>query len=550
MSSRNANSPPSMSSITIPRPFLKSCQQYDVYPVKLVERLGTKYGVPLLQLYQERFKERQRDLNLFVDESRFFVPYWDVSESGAVDQRNLKSEQEFGDWLGDDFRLDPADTGKGPALVRSVKRDPRCRFVFLPTASSVDPLEITPAALKRLLAYFQVFPSVLDFLYTFGPKNGGERESTHFSGFRTEKTFRNIQPALEIPALGRSGKRYQLCCTLKSVALKSVDEKAMINKTWRVRSAVIYHQFDIEKGTQLWILGDPLLGIHKLVQEHIHEQKNHSARFGTFEQAFNSSLQMMLHYAQWATEEWRWHIQSYEEIVDKITQYYVLIPDDVTWERDGLLYIQEREQYLTDSITCVESNIAVMKRLGTFYTDLVEDPSWPKSEVLAAKTNVKEFVAQLDEYMYDLEMQLKRANQALRLAKDRKDILIQHLNAQNAAKQESYTQIMWQQQHKTVLDAVAMKVVTVVTLFFLPMTFVSTFFSTDVVKYQSDPGSASPTASLSGLDGNFSISALRMFFVISVPLMIITFLFAYALYWRESRRIIATEREYRRKLHV
>jgi hypothetical protein len=101
----------------------------------------------------------------------------------------------------------------------------------------------------------------------------------------------------------------------------------------------------------------------------------------------------------------------------------VLIPDDVTWERDGLLYIQEREQYLTDSITCVESNIAVMKRLGTFYKDLVEDPSWPKSEVEAAKMNVKEFVAQLDEYMYDLEMQLKRANQALRLAKDRKDIV-------------------------------------------------------------------------------------------------------------------------------
>lgn len=163
-------------------------------------------------------------------------------------------------------------------------------------------------------------PCFLDFLYTFGPKNGDERESTRFSGFRTEKEFRSVNPALEISALNRSGRRYQVCYTLKSVALKSVDERSMISKTWRIRSAVIYHQFDIQNGTQLWIIGDPLQGIHDLVQEHVHEKKDHSARYGTCAQSFDSSLAMILHYAQWATEEWRWHVQSSEEIVDKIVR--------------------------------------------------------------------------------------------------------------------------------------------------------------------------------------------------------------------------------------
>lgn len=109
------------------------------------------------------------------------------------------------------------------------------------------------------------------------------------------------------------------------------------------------------------------------------------------------------------------------------TQYYVAIQPthghSVQWEKDGLLIIQEREQYLTDSITCLESNIAVMKRLGTFYSGLVEDPAWPQSIATSTQRSVKDFVAKLDEYIYDLGMQLKRATLALQVAKDRKEIV-------------------------------------------------------------------------------------------------------------------------------
>lgn len=147
---------------------------------------------------------------------------------------------------------------------------------FLVSASSIAPIEVTSSALKRMLSYYQVMPYFPDFLYSFGPTNSDERESSRFSGCRTEKTLQTIKPALVLPALNRSGKRYQLCCTLKSTARSSVASGSSppAGKVWRIRSAVIYHQFDVDCGTQLWIIGDPLEGIQELIREHIHEKKN------------------------------------------------------------------------------------------------------------------------------------------------------------------------------------------------------------------------------------------------------------------------------------
>jgi len=193
----------------------------------------------------------------------------------------------------------------------------------------VAPVEITASALKRILNYYQVMPYFPDFLYTYGPRNGNERESTRFSGFRTEKTLDNVKPALDIPTLNRSGKRYQICCTLKSTSRPAPEAGSDASKTpqtWRVRSAVIYHQFDIEYGTQFWIVGDPLQSLHELIQEHVHDKKSHGERFKTPLQSFKTSLEMLLHFFQWATDEWRWRVQFSEERVERIVSHGGALP--------------------------------------------------------------------------------------------------------------------------------------------------------------------------------------------------------------------------------
>ena len=114
--------------VDVPRPFVKSCQRFLEYPANSVER--ARYGVPHLQQRHERFQARHDELRLFAPKDMFFVPYWDVSKDGKVDQRNLKSEAQLSEWLGDEFRLDPSDTGSGPVHVVSAKPDPQARFMY------------------------------------------------------------------------------------------------------------------------------------------------------------------------------------------------------------------------------------------------------------------------------------------------------------------------------------------------------------------------------------------------------------------------------------
>lgn len=179
------------------------------------------------------------------------------------------------------------------------------------------PMELTAKTLKRILSYHQVMPSFLDFIYMYGSRYGKDRE-IRFSRFRTEKSLDNPYADLELDALNRSGKRYQICYNLKTVALKQTDDKKAINKEWKIRQSFFYHQFDVEKATQLWIIGDPLSAIRSWVAEHIHAHQNHRSRFESFVQSFWTSLETHLTYIKWATEEWRWHIESLEEIIENL----------------------------------------------------------------------------------------------------------------------------------------------------------------------------------------------------------------------------------------
>ncbi|KAH9204924.1 hypothetical protein DL95DRAFT_376664 [Leptodontidium sp. 2 PMI_412] len=76
-------------------------------------------------------------------------------------------------------------------------------------------------------------------------------------------------------------------------------------------------------------------------------------------------------------------------------------------------------------------------------------------------------------------------------------------------------------------ESIAMRTITVVTLIYLPATFVSTFFSTDVIYYQSDaPGSQT----------TFSRTALVRWFEVTIPLTVGTLMIAYCWYKIANRK--------------
>ena len=66
-----------------------------------------------------------------------------------------------------------------------------------------------------ILTYHQVMPAFLDFLFPFGFQK--YRQDFHFGGFRQHTTLSDLDRGLAIAEIGRSGRGYQLCYSLKAV---------------------------------------------------------------------------------------------------------------------------------------------------------------------------------------------------------------------------------------------------------------------------------------------------------------------------------------------
>lgn len=76
---------------------------------------------------------------------------------------------------------------------------------------------------------------------------------------------------------------------------------------------------------------------------------------------------------------------------------------------------------------------------------------------------------------------------------------------------------------KTKQETVSMRVITSVTLFFLPATFIATFMSTDILKF--DQGTE-----------NFQLKGLKIYLALALPMTAVTFLAWYVIYIFAKKR--------------
>jgi len=99
---------------------------------------------------------------------------------------------------------------------------------------------------------------------------------------------------------------------------------------------------------------------------------------------------------------------------------------------------------------------------------------------------------------------------------------------------ETMTQDMHEIAQKTKQETVSMRIITLVTLFFLPGTFISTIMSTDIVQYQLSESGKSQKI--------FQLGALQLYLAITLPLMFGTFFAWYGVYWWVNRKEAAKVR--------
>lgn len=169
--------------------------------------------------------------------------------------------------------------------------------------------------LVRILSYYQIMPSYLDFLFVFGVhKHSREKR---FSGFR-QQVLSSKDNKLAIDCLGRSGREFQICYNLKAVAKWTEPGLSSTSDNhWSIRQGAFHHQFDIEKGNSLWIITRTGLDIKQRIEELTGKSgRSEDRQFQTPAECLRSSLAVHLLLCHWSCENWRSYFQWLEDTMD------------------------------------------------------------------------------------------------------------------------------------------------------------------------------------------------------------------------------------------
>jgi hypothetical protein len=166
------------------------------------------------------------------------------------------------------------------------------------------------------MSYHQVMPVYLDFMLVFGAQS--DAKDLRFSGFREQIRLKTPTSGHSAPELGRSGKHFQLCYNLKGVQFKQKSDENITLDEWSIRDAAIYHKFDVEFGTTLWIVTKGGKDLRDRYAELTRPTgRSDAMAYNDSASCFRSTLATHLLYCQWSAEDWRWYIVWLESVVDQ-----------------------------------------------------------------------------------------------------------------------------------------------------------------------------------------------------------------------------------------
>lgn len=128
--------------------------------------------------------------------------------------------------------------------------------------------------------------------------------------------------------------------------------------------------------------------------------------------------------------------------------------------------LQHWQDKANEAVMVLEANTEILSSIRKFYTDLVARKDFPATLQAACEEELAVFLSQLDEIINDFRMQIARAKLLVNIISDRKELVLQHLQGQAAERTEQLNRNLER-------EAVVMRIITIVTLLYLPATFVS-----------------------------------------------------------------------------
>ncbi|KAF2095019.1 hypothetical protein NA57DRAFT_79509 [Rhizodiscina lignyota] len=416
----------------------------------------------------------------------------------------VHSAANLADWLG--IQSTQRQNGTQGITITARFMDPKRRFIYIYGDSSRTRLKITRSMLAQIFTYHQVMPDYLDFIFAFG--FSGSSRLLKFSSFREHTSLRVPQPGSAIPQLGRSGRQFQLCYNLKGTWQMGVPDDVV----WMAQEAAFYHQFDVLSGNMLWIVTKGRLDLHSRIKDWTNVSENPDNRaFGTVEDCFRSSLSTQLLFSHWSTEGWRNHIEWLYHKEQQGTYEMSERSEGPGEDKLGsggadIQQLQWLEDRANEIIGLLEGNVYVLGALQKFYLALSTDSDFP---LRPCGSDINTFSNKLGHFMEEFRMQVASTRTFVKSVADRKELINKYIERQAAQRAERLNRNMER-------EAVVVRIVTIVTLIYLPATFVSTFFSTDIIKYQSGDK-----------NGTFSPIAMNRWLQVTLPLTFLTILVAW-----------------------
>jgi len=168
------------------------------------------------------------------------------------------------------------------------------------------------------------------------------------------------------------------------------------------------------------------------------------------------------------------------------------IDEENEFSIDDMQTIQNIEEKINSALLVLRTNSDTLEQLRNFYCNIPKRDGWPYDLASSSKDQMIQFGSLLRNIEYDHKLQQARLETLVRLLADRKALLYAIIENRNA---EANKQLAWRaqqsQEHmarmtkymsalaeKTQQETVSMRIITLVTLFFLPGTFICVSLAT------------------------------------------------------------------------
>ncbi|KIW18136.1 hypothetical protein PV08_02424 [Exophiala spinifera] len=367
-------------------------------------------------------------------------------------------------------------------------------------------LQITKRMLVRIFTHHQVPMQHMNLLFLFGRENrmtGGRYDS-----FWGQVAFGQPMPGLEAPDLGRSGKHYEISFNLKGISSDITDPKTFTPEfphNGAICNVAIYHKLDIIHGTSIWIITKPGGGLSRYTGAEASGSGGDDTRmFTTPAECYISSLEVHITLARWAGESWWAYFQDLETLIEDRTGPAVLADSKETYTAADLKLLQAYLEKASEAVAVLHTNLRILQPLVMFYNKLLGHNQFSLAQDVRQAT--EDFTYQLQDIKCDFEGQVSRGMHLTAFVRARKELILELMQAHTSDRTMQLSQT-------SVRESFFMRIVTVVTLLYLPATFVSTLFSREIIRYEENSDEMS---------SRFSYAAFWRWIQIGLPLTTFT----------------------------